>query len=366
MKTFRKLFTVLLLPFAVSPLCAQNGITISDFSANVGAGGATLTFNMEWDRNATNMPAIWRDSAWVFADYNNAGTVTRLQLTGATLTATSAPDVGKVIKLSGNNNGVWVVGNAKEGNSGGAFSATVQLHTPTTYLAGACVYAINYPPVGQYETFNTITLKGSPPFELTFEDDHTESVPNDRAKPYSITAGTLKTFTDASGAPGFIKCKAPDTQTLIAASSYCSSLQGVDFSLSNTEQGVIYELIHVQNQDVVATRDGLDDGGSVSFGRQGATPEACALILSEVRIGDVFCVSLLIFSMASRKPLKSKSATVFNSSLYTLAISIIDFFISSVMPTSIDSISFFSASILLLSNRESTTPIFAIILRFLC
>jgi hypothetical protein len=65
---FRNSFAVFLLVFAVSPLCAQNGIVISDFSANVGTAGAatTLTFNVGWDKNAANMPASTgqRDCEW--------------------------------------------------------------------------------------------------------------------------------------------------------------------------------------------------------------------------------------------------------------------------------------------------------------
>jgi hypothetical protein len=244
-KLFRKPFTFLLLSFAVSPLCAKNGITISDFSANVGTGGATLTFNVGWDKNATNMPAIWRDSAWVFADYNNTGTMTRLQLSGATLTATSAPGVGKVIKVSGNNEGVWVIGNAKAGNSGGAFSATVQLHTSATYLAGACVYAINYPPVGQYTAADQIKFTGTPPFDLEFnEGGSTYLLRETAANTYTLPSGkTLKTFTDASRTPGLFKYKTPDTQTLVASSSaHCAGANGVRLALQQTERGVVYQL----------------------------------------------------------------------------------------------------------------------------
>jgi hypothetical protein len=38
----------------------------------VGAG--TVTFNVRWDKNAAGMPSVWLDSAWVFVDYNKAGT----------------------------------------------------------------------------------------------------------------------------------------------------------------------------------------------------------------------------------------------------------------------------------------------------
>jgi hypothetical protein len=224
-------------------LCAQNGVTISDFSANVGAGGATLTFNVGWDKNA-NMPAVWSDTAWVFADYNNAGTMTRLQLTGATLTATTAPDVGKVIKLSGNNDGVWVVGNAKAtNNTSGSFSATVKLFTSATYLSGACVYAINYPPVGQYTAANKIKLQGTPPFYLTYNTGSPATVTRAEAAGTYTLERTLLSFTDASKVPGTFLCALPNVQTLTAsASGYCEGLPGVKLALSGTQSGVTYQL----------------------------------------------------------------------------------------------------------------------------
>ncbi|MDR2448904.1 MAG: hypothetical protein LBD52_02975 [Prevotellaceae bacterium] len=122
-----------------SVLTAQNGVSVSNLAINAGA----VTFNVSWEK--AGMPALWSDTVWVFVDYNNAGVMTRLPLdAGATLTATSAPGVGRVIQYSDNNKGVWVVGNAR---SAGSFSATVQLLAATTDIVGACAYASNYPPV---------------------------------------------------------------------------------------------------------------------------------------------------------------------------------------------------------------------------
>jgi uncharacterized protein (TIGR02145 family) len=279
MKIFRKPFPVILFPlktllivnFQLLIACAlpaQNGITISDFSTNVGTDGSTLTFNVGWDKHAANMPAIWSDTAWVFADYNNAGTMTRLQLTGATLTATSAPGVGKVIKLSGNNDGVWVVGNAKAPtNTSGSFSATVQLHTAAANLSGLCVYAINYPPRGQFIDVGKIHFNGTPPFALTLEKGehtHTVSLAREEAKvPYSVPADSIVvTYTDVSLAPGVIT---PATFTLQAsATTYCEGAPGVSFTLSGTHRGVSYQLIKDNNMTPAATLTGTGSAATFS------------------------------------------------------------------------------------------------------
>jgi hypothetical protein len=84
-------------------------VTVSGLVVNAG----TVTFDVSWDKNT--MPVSpWSDTVWVFVDYNDAGVMTRLPLLpGATLTATSAPAVGKVIEVPENNKGVWVVGNSR-------------------------------------------------------------------------------------------------------------------------------------------------------------------------------------------------------------------------------------------------------------
>jgi hypothetical protein len=184
-------------------LSAQNGVTVSNLAVNAG----TVTFNVSWSRQAMqdlNL-TLWRDSVWVFVDYNNAGTITRLPLSGATLTATSAVGVGEVVPESGNNQGVWVVGNAKTAGSG-SFSATVQLLTATATATGICVYASNYPPVGRYTSASEIAFTGTPPYDLLLDCGGNPSTPS-VGSPYTLTAGcTLTSFTDKTGAPGTFLC----------------------------------------------------------------------------------------------------------------------------------------------------------------
>jgi uncharacterized protein (TIGR02145 family) len=187
-------------------LAAQNGVTISGLSIDAG----TVTFNVSWSLQAmqdlTPPLTLWSDTVWVFVDYNKAGKMERLPLrTGATLTDTSAPGVGKVMEETGNNQGVWVVGNAR---SASAFSATVQLFTTVTDVGGACVYGSNYPPVGEYISDTEISFTGTPMYNLVLAH-------NDGSTTVTVQSGgtfllpcdyTLQSFTDATGAPGIMKC----------------------------------------------------------------------------------------------------------------------------------------------------------------
>jgi uncharacterized protein (TIGR02145 family) len=214
-------------------LAAQgNGVTVSGLAVNAG----TVTFNVSWNKDNPDMPELWSDSVWVFVDYNNAGKMERLPLSaGATLTATSAPDMGKVKEEPDNNKGVWVIGNAR---TTGSFSATVQLLTATADIAGACAYASNYPPVGEYTATDKITFTGAPPYDIIFNNGSSLSINN---SDYDIPTGvTIASFTDKTGAPGIVTCMPPTTYTL-SGSAVC--LNGtVTLTLSGSQSGWKYQL----------------------------------------------------------------------------------------------------------------------------
>jgi uncharacterized protein (TIGR02145 family) len=217
-------------------LLAQNGVTVDGLAINAG----TVTFNVSWK---TPMPvSLWSDSVWVFVDYNHAGKMERLPLRpGATLTATSAPGVGKVVEETGNNKGVWVVGNAR---TNGSFSATVQLLTSVNDVGGACVYASNYPPVGEYISPTEISFTGTPMYELVLEHSNGSTVTVQSGNMLLLPCDySLTSFTDATAAPGIMKCIPPATYTLsVSASSFCAGSEGVQFSLSGTEVERNYQL----------------------------------------------------------------------------------------------------------------------------
>jgi uncharacterized protein (TIGR02145 family) len=170
-----------------------NGVAISGLSINAD----TVTFNVGWNKN--NMPALWSDSVWVFVDYNNNGRMTRLPVTAATVSA------GTVIKVDGNDKGAWVIGNAR---TNGSFSATVQLLTATADIAGACAYASNYPPVGEYISDAEISFTGTPMYDITLRHGNGSTVTVRAGNTFLVPCDyTLTSFTDATaGAPGTVNC----------------------------------------------------------------------------------------------------------------------------------------------------------------
>jgi uncharacterized protein (TIGR02145 family) len=180
-----------------------NGVKVSNLAVSAGTP-TTVTFNMSWSK--TDMPDVWSDTVWVFVDYNQNGKMERLPLlSGATLTATSASGVGKVVEDAGNNQGVWVVGNAR---SAGTFTATVQLLTDEANVAGTCAYASNYPPVGKYSSdAPLLSFTGTPPYELLLaklgSPGETEQV--ESGNKFLLPCNyTVTSFTDATGAPGIM------------------------------------------------------------------------------------------------------------------------------------------------------------------
>jgi hypothetical protein len=243
---------LLLLSLWPALLSAQNGVTVSNLS--VGAG--TVTFKVSWDKNASDMPTVWSDSVWVFVDYNDAGVMKRLPLApGATLTTHTAPEAGRVIQYDGNDKGVWVVGNAR---TSGSFSATVQLLTATADIAGACVYASNYPPVGKYLTTGTIKFTGTPPYALVLKQaggathtgaslDGTYLVPEDF---------TVESFTDKTGAPGIFTCMPPATPVAPAQDGPKCAGTAITFTASTISGATEYEWQgHVTGGGTAATSD---------------------------------------------------------------------------------------------------------------
>ena len=254
-RRLRLAMTALLLwPVALS---AQNGITISGLVVESG----TVTFDVSWNKNA--MPvAVWSDSVWVFVDYNKGGVMTRLLLApGATLTTHTAPETGRVIQYDDNNKGVWVVGNAR---TEGSFSATVQLLTVTADVAGACAYASNYPPVGEYISLTHLSFTGTPPFDIVLKNEENDKIYRTSGADFDISGGyTLASFTDATGAPGIIRCIPPATYTLRASAlDFCAGSEGVRFALSGTENGRQYQLFR-DNSEVGTVLDG--DGSAATF-----------------------------------------------------------------------------------------------------
>jgi hypothetical protein len=249
--TMHLAMTLWLMPTLLS---AQNGVIVSGPMMNAG----TVTFNISWDKSA--MPAVWSDTVWVFAEYDNEGTMRRIPLSsGATLTATSAPGVGKVMEETGSDKGVWVVGDAR---NAGSFSATVKLLTATPSAGVTCVYASNCPPVGQYTSDTDISFTGTSPYRIILKDNAGGTITRESGSQFSIPAGyTLQSYRDKTGMPGEMRCMSAATFTLIASAPIiCAGSEGITFALPGTEKGRKYRLY--RGATVVGTLDGTGNAGT--------------------------------------------------------------------------------------------------------
>jgi uncharacterized protein (TIGR02145 family) len=172
-------------------LVAQNGVTVSGLAVDAG----TVTFNASWQ---TPMPVeLWSDTVWVFVDYNKNGVMERLPVTSATASA------GTVTKIPNNDKGVWIAGNAR---NTGSFSATVRLFTTVSNVGGACAYASNYPPVGEYSSDAPMLLfTGTPMYDIQLAKPGGGSVTVKSGDTFLLPCDyTVTSFSDATGAPGSI------------------------------------------------------------------------------------------------------------------------------------------------------------------
>jgi uncharacterized protein (TIGR02145 family) len=198
-KIYMKKNLLLMMLCIPAVLAAQdNGVIVSNLAVDAG----TVTFNVSWE--SVGMPALWSDTVWVFVDYNDAGVMKRFPVTDATASA------GTVTKVLNNDKGVWVAGNARDADS---FSATVQLFTTVSNVAGACAYASNYPPVGEYSSdAPMISFTGTPMYEISLAKSGGGSVTVKSGDTLLLPCGySLASFTDATGAPGITdeSCTAP-------------------------------------------------------------------------------------------------------------------------------------------------------------
>jgi hypothetical protein len=208
----------------------------------------------------TPMPvAEWSDSVWVFIDYNNAGRMTRLPLLpGAEIITTSAPGVGRMVEVPGNTRGVWLVGNAR---SAGSFSAKIKLLTPLAKAAGACAYASNYRPAAKYTSPTSLAFKGVPAYIINLRHADGSASTTVSGGTYVIPASyTLESFTDATGAPGLLRCKPAEGTLEVSATGFCEGSEGVVFAMKGTEAGAPYQLY----KNGVATGTVLTGTGSAA------------------------------------------------------------------------------------------------------
>ena len=150
---------------------------------------------------------------------------------------------GTVTKIPGNDKGVWVVGNAR---TEGSFSATVQLHTATATATGACAYASNYPPVGNYTSTTEISFTGTLPYEIVLKDSEGATVTRESGKLFSVPASyTVQSFSDKTGAPGIVGyCHLPGvTGITFAAFNPCNGAPyGSTYTLTDDRDNKTYKV----------------------------------------------------------------------------------------------------------------------------
>jgi uncharacterized protein (TIGR02145 family) len=252
-------------------LFAQNGVNVSNLAVSTGSP-TTVTFNVSWDKNDTNMPTLWSDTVWVFVDYNDAGVMKRLPVTDASVSA------GTVTKIPGNDKGVWVAGDARTNDS---FSATIQLFTEIKDVAGACAYASNYPPVGKYIGTNEIQFTGTAPYTVMLE-----GVPEPQtAGSYYIAPGTIASFTDKTGAPGIIlgdpqpqgNCTYTEPAMVGTFANFKPENVGAAtyVSLVDERDNKIYPVVKINNRWIMARNlnyQGTSGANTLTFQANSASP----------------------------------------------------------------------------------------------
>jgi uncharacterized protein (TIGR02145 family) len=213
----------------------------------------TVTFNVSWDK-----PDVPGGKVWVFVDYNQNGVMQRLLVSDATASA------GTAITVSGNDKGAWVINSENVDN----FSATVTLSfNPSVAVSGACAYVSGYPPEAEYAAADRISLTGTPMYNIVLKNAGNDTIYRTSGADFNILGGyALVSFTDATGAPGIIKCIPPATYTLnVSASSFCAGSEGVTFALSGTESGRDYQLYRDNSAVVDAVLNGTGTGSAETF-----------------------------------------------------------------------------------------------------
>jgi hypothetical protein len=126
------------------------------------------------------------------------------------------------------------VGDARTNSS---FSATVQLFTDETNIAGACAYASSYPPVSSWIDETKLGFTGTPMYEITLlNTDGSTTVTVEAGSTFLLPCSyTISSFTDKTGAPGIINCMPPTG--LMFASQFATICAGQTVTLTASATG---------------------------------------------------------------------------------------------------------------------------------
>jgi hypothetical protein len=99
--------------------------------------------------------------------------------------------------------------------------------------------------VGEYADATQIKFTGTSMYKIVLEEISGDGILIDISDgSYTMREGyTIQSFTDATGAPGIMKCIVPATYILqVSALDFCEGTDGVQFALLGTESGVSYQL----------------------------------------------------------------------------------------------------------------------------
>jgi uncharacterized protein (TIGR02145 family) len=99
--------------------------------------------------------------------------------------------------------------------------------------------------VGKYISGTEISFTGTPMYEISLAHPDAGNATVKSGDTFLLPCDyTLTSFTDATGAPGIMKCLEPVTFTLTAsAAGFCTGDAGITFALSGTENGRDYQLL---------------------------------------------------------------------------------------------------------------------------
>jgi len=169
-----------------------------------------VTINVSWSSTCTGETGYHRNNVWVFVDYRDedSNSWTRATVSSASVSINGVLVPIETVVNTAHSKGVWI-------SSGTNTTKTVTLDlsdTPTDTKYDWCAFATDYPPNISYTEYATsVTLKGTAPFRITYDNDKTDTV-------YTTTftaPRTISSFTDATGRPGVaINCPRPiPTQT---------------------------------------------------------------------------------------------------------------------------------------------------------
>jgi len=194
----KQLFFMAAMLFSITA-AAQQCTFVNSVSTNY--KDKKVTFNISWAENSRGVVGTntYNHIVWVFVDYqevrNNMpyGNWKRAEIdTLVQLPANCTVD-------RGNTKGFWYQGQPTARQD---TTITVKLSSTLPAQFKWCAFAIDSPPNAVYNSNSNYTLKGTPPFEITYNIGN--STASTTTSNRIFTAGTITKITDATKCPGNI------------------------------------------------------------------------------------------------------------------------------------------------------------------